>query len=112
MLGRSDKSNEMHIKARKITTKVSVAMTLIIIATSIAWVVNGYDQSFNPDKESEIIDELTHYYLPNILMFIFCTLLLVSLIWICRSLKHDKHMMGNEKFMAIHLGFLLITVAS
>jgi hypothetical protein len=33
MLGRTDKSNQMHLKARKITNKVSVSMTFLIIAS-------------------------------------------------------------------------------
>jgi hypothetical protein len=42
MLGRADKSNEMHLKARKITTKVTISMAVIIIASYCAMSVNAY----------------------------------------------------------------------
>ena len=41
-------------------------------------------------------------------LLIDCVLLLVGLVWICHSLKHDKEVMGNEKWMLIH-NILLFT---
>jgi C4-dicarboxylate transporter len=113
MLGRADKSNEMHIKARKVTVKVSVTMCVVIVASYSAWAVNGYFYYFNDGNYyNETLDNWSHQILPNVYLLIDCTLLLVALIWICRSLKHDKHMMGNEKYMGVHTILLLITFAS
>jgi hypothetical protein len=39
-------------------------------------------------------------------------LMLFSLAWICHSLKDDKKVMGNEKYMAIHTTLLLILLGS
>jgi len=36
-------------------------------------------------------------------MMVDLTLLTVAVIWIYRSLRHDPKVMGNEKFMALHL---------
>jgi hypothetical protein len=38
----------------------------------------------------------------------FCILLLVALFWVCHSLRYDKHLMGNEKWMGVH--FVLLTM--
>jgi hypothetical protein len=40
MLGRADKSYEAHIRARKITGRISVAVIIIMAATSIAYITN------------------------------------------------------------------------
>jgi hypothetical protein len=39
-------------------------------------------------------------------------LLFIGLVWICKSLRHDEHVMGNEKFMAIHSILLVIVLIS
>jgi hypothetical protein len=53
---------------------------------------------------------VTFYTLPQLFIAIDCLLLLIALIWICRSLKHDKHVMGNEKYMVLHSALLLMTL--
>lgn len=38
--------------------------------------------------------------------------MIVALIWICYSLRNDKSVKGNEKFMAIHIGLCLVLLAT
>jgi hypothetical protein len=113
MLGRVDKSNEMHIKARKVTTTVSVIMCVFIVLSYCGWALDGYFyywlQWMNYNDSLYL---WSHSILPNVYLCIDCALLLAALIWICRSLKHDKHMMGNEKYMGVHTFLLLITFTS
>jgi hypothetical protein len=52
------------------------------------------------------------YILPMSFLAIDCLLLFIALIWIYQSLKHDKHVMGNEKFMLLHAVLLLVVVGS
>jgi hypothetical protein len=58
------------------------------------------------------IENLTWNIIPGVFLFGFCILLFVSLVWICNSLKHDKHLMGNEKWMAVHLVLLTMVFGS
>lgn len=36
---------------------------------------------------------------------------MVALLWICHSLRHDPHVMGNEPLMAAHTIMLLLSSA-
>jgi hypothetical protein len=47
-----------------------------------------------------------------VLLGIDVILMLFALAWICHSLKNDKKVMGNEKYMAIHTTLLLILFGS
>jgi hypothetical protein len=38
--------------------------------------------------------------------------MVVALIWICYSLRNDKKVKGNDKFMAIHIGLCLVLLAT
>ena len=49
-----------------------------------------------------ILELWTWRIIPTVFLLVFCVLLLVALVWICHSLKHDKHLMGNEKWMGAH----------
>jgi hypothetical protein len=42
MLGRKDKSNEMHIKARKITSKISMAVAAVIFLNYLYFVIDAW----------------------------------------------------------------------
>jgi heme A synthase len=50
--------------------------------------------------------------MPSIFLLGFCILLFVALVWICHSLKNDEHLMGNEKWMAVHLVLLTMVLGS
>ena len=50
MLGRKDKSNEAHIRARKITQRISVAVVIVIALTVLAtWVNGNYFFKYQPN---------------------------------------------------------------
>ena len=42
----------------------------------------------------------------------YCVLLLVAIVWICNSLKHEPQVMGNERWMAAHSVLLFLTLGS
>ena len=79
---------EEHVRIRKITGKISYVVVglialnyLVNIATWISYRVNG---QFNHK-----IDDWTFTYIPAIFLTADCVLLLIGLVWICHSLKHD-----------------------
>lgn len=74
--------------------------------------MNNYFNVYNEQYYVSRIDFVTFYILPNLYILIDCLLLFIALIWICRSLKHDKHVMGNEKYMVLHSSLLVLTLGS
>ena len=112
MLGRDDKSNTMHKKARRITGAISVASTLLIAGLYSANIAEYYNRVYDYERYNKKYRDFVYFYLPPILLGIDCVLLLTGLVWICHSLRHDPHVMGNERFMACHLFLLTITLGS
>jgi hypothetical protein len=51
MLGRADKSNEAHVRARKITGKISVGMTTLISATFFLLIISSYIWQYTTYKD-------------------------------------------------------------
>jgi hypothetical protein len=111
MLGRSDKSNEAHLKARKVTLKISIGAIIVIILTSIASIVSAAFDIYQSKSNHALKVWLTEIA-PNIFICIDCILLFVALVWIYHSLKHDKQVMGNEKWMGMHTFLLLINLGT
>jgi len=64
------------------------------------------------DTYSDKLVNWTYYYIPTTCLLADCVLLLIGLIWICHSLRHDTQVMGNEKWMAIHTGLLVLTLGA
>jgi hypothetical protein len=112
MLGRGDKSNAMHIKARGITGKISITVVLIIMANYCMYIVDSYISVFKHQNANETLSKWTAIYLPNIFLGADCILLGIGLVWIFKSLRHDKQVMGNEKFMLLHSVLLSLTLGS
>jgi uncharacterized membrane protein YwzB len=63
-------------------------------------------------KYNHNLDNWTYNIIPGVFLLAFCILLLIALVWVCHSLRHDKHLMGNEKWMAAHLVLLTIMLGS
>jgi hypothetical protein len=102
---------EEHVRIRKITGKISYVVVglialnyLVNIATWISYRVNG---QFNNK-----IDDWTFTYIPAIFLTADCVLLLIGLVWICHSLKHDPQVMGNEKWMGLHTFLFVLTLGA
>ena len=111
MFGRKDKTMHNHIKVRKVTSKISYVVIgliainyLLHIAMWIYWRING--------QFSYKIYTWTYLYIPSLFLTADCVLLLIGLVWICRSLKHDPQVMGNEKWMCLHTILLSITLGA
>jgi hypothetical protein len=51
-------------------------------------------------------------YIPTLFLTADCVLLLIGLVWICKSLKHDPQVMGNEKWMCLHTILLILTLGA
>jgi hypothetical protein len=54
----------------------------------------------------------TVFYIPTFFFTADCVLLLIGLVWICKSLKHEPQVMGNEKWMCLHTILLIITLGA
>lgn len=111
MFGREDKSNEKHVQVRKVTSKVCYTGIAIIIVNyiinlsiAIAYRINGY--------KNEPLSHWTFLYIPAGFLLTDCVLLTIGLVWICHSLKHEPHLLGNEKWMCVHTSLLIITLGS
>ena len=111
MFGRKDKTMQNHIKVRKVTSKISYVVIgliainyLFAIANSISDIING--------QFSYKIDNWTYVFIPTMFLIAECVLLLIGLVWICKSLKHEPQVMGNEKWMCLHTILLIITLGA
>jgi len=58
------------------------------------------------------LNNWSNYYAANVLIASDFGLMLVGLVWICHSLRFDRHVMGNEKWMAILTGLLLLVLGA
>ena len=105
MLGRKDKSLEMHIKARAFTSKIRNCVIGFIVFVLGGIMIYSLFNMVGELNEAQ-------FYIEMILLGIDVILMLFSLAWICHSLKDDKKVMGNEKYMAIHTILLLILLSS
>jgi hypothetical protein len=112
MLGRKDKSNEMHIKARKITSKISMAVAAVIFSNYLYFVIDAWFMIYEPKDYNTTASKWVGAYIPNVFLGLDCLLLSIGLVWIYYSLRHDKSVMGNEKFMVLHTFLLVIVMAS
>jgi len=118
MFGRDDETQEKHDAIRKITSKISYVGCAIICINWITFVVGlaievlGLDYYNISAAFNSPILHWTFYYIPCGFLFIDFVLLLIGLSWICYSLRHDPQVMGNEKWMAVHTGLLLILLSS
>jgi len=112
MLGRADKSNEAHLRARSITGKVTIGAIIFILLRAVILIVDKFFFFYYPELYLEELDFWILFVLPNFIMFVECLLLLIALVWIFKSLKHDKHVMGNEKWMLLHTILLILTFGS
>ena len=69
-------------------------------------------QIYDEVKFNKTLNLWFQYVLPLGFLGVDCVLLFVALVWIYQSLKHDKHVMGNEKFMLLHAILLLVVFGS
>jgi hypothetical protein len=111
MFGRKDKTMEKHIRVRKVTSKISYVVLGIIAINYLISIANVVNSRIN-GKESIKIYRWNYEYIPTIFLTADCVLLVIGLVWICRSLKHDPQVMGNEKWMCIHTILLIITLGA
>jgi hypothetical protein len=108
MFGREDKSQAKHEINRGVTRKISYVCVAIISINYLIEFANRCLYRRITGEYSQTLHEWTLNIIPGVFLLGFCILLFVSLVWICNSLKHDKHLMGNEKWMAVH--FVLLTI--
>jgi hypothetical protein len=82
MLGRIDKSNEAHVKARLITSKISYAGIAAIIINYLVYFI--YWCCYRTDGQilNGKIEKWTMGYLPCTFLLIDCLLLFIGLVWI------------------------------
>jgi hypothetical protein len=111
MFGRDDKTMEKHIQIRKITQKISYVCIAIIVLNFLIDIIMWINWRISGELSMDI-DHWTLLWIPCFFLLIDCILLLIGIIWICNSLRYDKQVMGNEKWMAVHTALLSITLGS
>jgi hypothetical protein len=112
MFGREDKSLAKHEKNRGITAKISYVCVAIISMNFLLNFGNYGIYRRVTGEYNHTLDKWTYTYLPGMFLLMYCILLLVALVWICRSLKNDPEVMGNERWMAIHSILLILTLVA
>jgi len=111
MFGRDDQTYATHIRIRKITKKISYACLALITTNYLVFIADEIYNRINGTFSHQLY-YWTAFYIPNTCLFIDCMLLLISLVWICHSLRYDRQVMGIEKWMAIHTGLLVLTLGA
>ena len=111
MFGRDDKTLAKHNRVRKVTRIISYVCVALITLNYLVFIAYKIDHRINGTTNDSLVN-WTGFYIPNTWLFIDCVLLLVGLVWICHSLRHDPQVMGNEKWMAIYTGLLLLTLGA
>jgi peptidoglycan/LPS O-acetylase OafA/YrhL len=112
MFGREDKSQAKHEINRGITRKISYVCVAIISINFLIWFVNFGIYRRITGEYNHTLHSWTTSILPGVFLLSFCILLLVALFWVCHSLKQDEHLMGNEKWMAVHLVLFTMVLGS
>jgi hypothetical protein len=112
MFGRDDQSQAKHEKNRSITRRISYVIVALIC---INWFIECANYGIYRRVTGEYnftLDKWTYTIMPGVLLLSYCILQLVALVWICRSLKHDPKVMGNEKWMGAHSVLLVMILGS
>ena len=112
MFGREDKSMAKHERNRGITRKISYVGVAIISINWIANFVNYGVYRWATGEYNHPLDNWNYNILPGVFLSVEIILLFVALVWICHSLKHDPHVMGNGKWMATHSVLLVLVLGS
>jgi hypothetical protein len=112
MLGREDKSQAKHKVNRGITKKISYLGVSIICFNYLVQIINSGIYARVTGGFNTTLFRWTELYMAGLFYLIDCVLLLVALIWICRSLKNDPQVMGNEIWMGTHSVFLFLILGS
>jgi hypothetical protein len=108
MFGREDKSQAKHEINRGVTRKISYVCVAIISINFLIELANYGIYRRITGEYSHTLEYWTYFIIPSVFMLSYCILLLVALLWVLYSLKHDKHLIGNEKWMGLH--FILLTL--
>jgi predicted membrane channel-forming protein YqfA (hemolysin III family) len=112
MFGREDQTQAKHKINRGVTRKISYVCVAIISLNYLIYFANYGIYRRITGEYSHTLHNWTDNIIPSVFLLAFCILLLVSLVWICNSLKHDEQLMGNEKWMAAHLVLLTMVLGS
>jgi hypothetical protein len=112
MFGRKDKTMKKHIKIRKVTSKISYAVVGLIAINYLIYIADFANNRINHKLDTSKIYDWTYMNIPSFFLTADCALLVIGLVWICHSLKHDPKVMGNEKWMAVHTILLILTLGA
>jgi magnesium-transporting ATPase (P-type) len=112
MFGREDKSPAKHEINRGITRKISYVCVAIISINYLIWFANLGIYFRITGEYNHTLRLWTGTIFSGVFLVAFCILLLVALLWVYHSLRHDEQLMGNEKWMAAHLVLLTLVLGS
>jgi hypothetical protein len=108
MFGREDKSQAKHEINRGVTRKISYVCVAIMFLNYLIEFANKGIYRRITGEYNHTLHNWTLGIIPSVFLLSFCILLFISLLWVLHSLRHDKHLMGNEKWMGVH--FILLTL--
>jgi hypothetical protein len=112
MFGREDQTQAKHEKNREVTRKISyVGVAVISINYLIFFANKGIYRRITGEFSLTLLN-WTFNIIPGFFLLGFCILLLVAILWVCYSLRHDKKLIGNDKWMAVHLVLLTLVLGS
>lgn len=100
MFGSQDKSIEKQEGRRNITRKLSYVGVALISIMNIAYISNYINYRVNGTLNKPLT-LWTGIIIPGCMALLCIILMMIALAWICRSLKNEPQVMGNEKWMAV-----------
>jgi hypothetical protein len=90
MFGREDQTQAKHEKNRAITRKISYVGVITIAINFVIYIINYSIYRRITGDYSKALSKWTTIIIPSMFLLICCLLLLISLVWICHSLRYDK----------------------
>jgi len=82
MLRRKDKSIEAHLKARRITFRITIGVIVFLVIAVTGNVLNSVFYAYARRLYSDIYTAWVGAWIPLALLLIMCVLLLIALRWI------------------------------
>jgi hypothetical protein len=97
---------------KRVTQKISFVVIAFIVINYLAVISNDVIYKQIVGTYNHTLNNWTNRIIPAMFLFGCCILLLVALVWICHSLRHDPQLMGNERWMAVHAILLIMVLGS
>jgi hypothetical protein len=112
MLGQKKQTLAKIKNKRAISQKISYFGVAFIAINYMIDIGNeGFYQRITGEY-NETLTKWTWLFIPGVFLLGICVIILVALIWICRTFRHDVKLVGSEKWMALHSFLFTIILIS